>query len=184
VRLFTGIGLTEEVCEHLTRLLDRLRVTASLRWSAPYNLHITTKFIGEWPENRLGDLTGALRALAERPRIGIKIEGLGWLPNPHSPRILFAGVHADASLGRLAADMDAALEPLGIRPETRAFRPHLTLARIGDAGTPLGGLRRTIAQLESVEWGGFEADRFHLYDSSPGPAGSIYTPLMGVAFTQ
>jgi 2'-5' RNA ligase len=47
---------------------------------------------------------------------------------------------------------------------------------------PLQPLRNAIAQLESVEFGSFTADRFCLYRSQPGSAGSIYTKLADFPF--
>ena len=63
MRLFTGLDLPAEVVHNLEQLLERLRPTARIHWSLPANLHITTKFIGEWPEERLGELKAPLAAL-------------------------------------------------------------------------------------------------------------------------
>ena len=177
MRLFTGIALPKEIIDHLTRLLEHLRSTAHARWSPAYNLHITTKFIGEWPEERLPELTSALTALPVPGAFTVNIRGFGWLPNPHNPRILFVGVHAPESLLTLARETDTALNRIGIAPEDRPFKPHLTLARIKDATAPLHGLKRAIADLKTDDFGAFTADRFHLYLSTPGPASSIYTQL-------
>ena len=176
MRLFAGIQLSKEVEENLTRLLDLLRPTAHLKWTPPYNLHLTTKFIGERPESQVPEIIERLKPLAKRAALPIAIEGIGWFPNPHNPRVLWAGVKADVSLGELAADMDEALAGLGVERETKKYSPHLTLARIKDA-VPLAPVRQTIAQLPSVDFGSFSADRFYLYLSTPGPSGSIYTHL-------
>ncbi|HUS05782.1 MAG TPA: RNA 2',3'-cyclic phosphodiesterase [Bryobacteraceae bacterium] len=176
MRLFTGIALPAEIIENLSRLLDHLRPAAHLSWSAPYNLHVTTKFIGDWPDERLGELVDLLRTLPAGQPIDIRLHGLGWFPNPHLPRVLWAGIQAGDGLPRLASATDAALATLGIAAEIRPFSPHLTLARIKDAA-PLAKLRQTIAELASVDFGSFTASHFLLYRSTPGPAGSIYTQL-------
>ncbi len=181
MRLFTGINLPDEVREKLERLLMHLRPCAHLKWSPVYNLHVTLKFIGDWPEEKLPQLEAALRTLAPRATISAEVKGLGWFPNPHHPRVFWAGVHADAALPALVKDIDGALVPLGIPAEDRAFNAHLTLARIKEPA-PLQALRSTIAALESVEFGAFEVDRFYLYRSQPGPAGSIYTKLSQYLF--
>ncbi len=176
MRLFTGIALPEPILERLERVLARLRPTAQLRWSPVENLHITTKFIGEWPDERLSEVHQALTALPPRSPIPISVEGLGWMPNPHNPRVFQAGVHAGSQLAALAADTENALAPLGIPAETRPYSPHLTLARISRAA-PLTAIRKAIEKLESVEFGAFEADRFLLYRSQTKPTGSVYTTL-------
>jgi 2'-5' RNA ligase len=176
MRLFTGIDLPEEVRERLERLLMHLRPVAHLKWSPVYNLHITLKFIGELPEEKLPQLERALQALRKRAPIPIEVRGLGWFPNPHHPRVFWVAVHGGTALEELAHDSDAALEPLGVQKESRAFTAHLSLARIKEP-TPLDALRTAIAKLESAEFGSFTAERFHLYRSQPGSAGSIYTKL-------
>jgi 2'-5' RNA ligase len=157
-------------------LLNRLRPEARIKWSPPANLHITTRFIGEWPEERLADLRTALAGIPSHPSIPIHIHRLSFFPNPHSPRVFCAGVEASPDLEALASATDRALEPLGLKLEARRFSAHLTLARIKEP-VPLQRLRETIAALPSLDFGSFSADRFFLYQSRPGPAGSVYTKL-------
>jgi 2'-5' RNA ligase len=181
MRLFTGIDLPEEIRERLERLLMHLRPAAHLKWSPVYNLHLTLKFIGEWPEEKLPQLASALRSIPPRARINAEVKGLGWYPNPHHPRVFWVGVQAGELLPALARDIEAALAPLGIAKEDREFNAHLTLARIKEPA-PLQALRSAIAQLESLEFGSFAPDRFYLYRSQPGSAGSIYTKLSEFPF--
>ena len=176
MRLFTGLDLPAEVVRSLDALLDRLRPTANIKWSPPANLHVTTRFIGEWPEERLPDLRAALGGIPSRAPIPIHIRKLGFFPNPHAPRIFWAGVQTSPDLAALAAETDGALEALGLKPEGRPFSPHLTLARIKEP-VPMQKLRETIAALPSLDFGSFSADRFFLYQSRQSPAGSVYTKL-------
>ena len=176
MRLFTGIDLTPEVVAQLEGLLEQLKPAAQIRWSPPRNLHITTKFIGEWPEGRLEELKMALANVLPPGAIPISISKLGFFPNPHSPRVFWAGVQANESLAVLARAVDDAVAALGVARETRPFSPHLTLARIGTPGR-LTNLLRAVAELPSLDFGAFTADRFYLYRSQTGPAGSVYTKL-------
>jgi 2'-5' RNA ligase len=181
MRLFCGIDLAEDVRERLERLLMHLRPAAHLKWSPVYNLHITLKFIGEWPEEKLPQLADTLYSLPKRDPIPLEVRGLGWFPNPKNPRVFWAGVHDGAALTALASDIETALDRLGIAKETRPFSAHLTLARIKDPA-PLDVLRAAIEQLESAEYGAFNATSYHLFRSQPGAAGSIYTKLLECPF--
>jgi RNA 2',3'-cyclic 3'-phosphodiesterase len=181
MRLFTALDLPAEVVRALDALLGQLRPTARIKWSPPANLHVTIRFIGEWPENRLPDLHAALDGLPTRPPIPIQICKLGFFPNPHSPRIFWAGVETSPDLASLAGETDGALESLGLKPEGRPFHPHLTLARIQNA-VPLQKLHETIAAQPSLDFGSFRADRFFLYQSRQGPAGSVYTQIAEFPF--
>jgi 2'-5' RNA ligase len=181
MRLFTGIDLPDHVINVFERLLARFRPAAHLKWSPAYNMHITTRFIGEWPEARLDELRAALESAPPRQPIRIELRGLGWFPNARRPRVFWAGVEGGPALTELAHDIDRALETLGLPREDREFSPHLTLARIKQP-VPLDKLHHLIAELGAAEFGSFTADRFYLYRSQPGSAGSIYTKLSEFRF--
>jgi len=181
MRLFAAVDIPAEVTHALDALISQLRPAARIKWSPASNLHITTKFIGEWPDARLHELNEALRALPRRRPIPIEVRELGFFPNSRSPRVFWAGVHAPAELGELARETDAALHRLGVEREQRPFSPHLTLARI-KAPVPLGPLHGAIAQLPSTAFGAFTTDRFYLYLSALHSSGSVYTRLSEFPF--
>ncbi len=183
MRLFTGLDLPPAIIHTLESLVERLRPTARIHWSPPKNLHVTTRFIGEWPEERLPELKAALAGLPPFGPITIRIAGLGFFPNPHSPRVFWAGVQAPPDLKLLAGETDRALEALGLDPEAREFSPHLTLARIKER-IAMQPLREAIAALPSLEFGEFVADRFFLYHSRLSPSGSTYTKLAEFPFSK
>ena len=176
MRLFIGVDLPEHVHDRLERLLAVLRPTAHLIWSPVYNLHITTKFIGEWPEETLAEIIAVLRRLPAAVPFVIALRDVGWFPSPQNPRVFWAGVHGGAGLANLAKCTEDALVPLGIARETREYAPHLTLARIRRP-VPLQAMRNAIANLQSFDFGSVETDRFHLYESRPGSAGTVYSKL-------
>jgi 2'-5' RNA ligase len=182
MRLFTGLDVPAEVVANLEELLRRLKPTARIGWSPLANLHVTTKFIGEWPEERLGELTAALAGLPGREAITVRIRRVGFFPNPHSPRNFWCGIEAPG-LAELAADIDSATAALGIASERRAFSPHLTLARIKEK-VELQPLREAIVALPTLEFGAFQADRFFLYQSKLRPTGSVYTKLAEFPLTR
>ncbi len=176
MRLFVAIDLPYEVRRNLELLLQLLRPKADLQWSAPSNLHVTTKFIGEWPENDLDILKQALAEIPPPGEFRVDIQGLGWFPNERNPRVFWAGIRGGEALPLLARATEDACESLGIAREDRPFSPHLTLARIRRP-VDLAALRKTIASLPSDHFGRFTAAQFHLYESQLRPGGSIYTKL-------
>jgi RNA 2',3'-cyclic 3'-phosphodiesterase len=157
-------------------VLEHLRPQAPLQWSPTDNFHITTKFIGPWPEERLEELKSMLGSVPKPGPIATAIGGFGWFPNPHQPRFLFAGVRATEALYQLAEDLNSGCQTLGLAPEERKFTPHLTLARVKGA-PPLAGLRQAIAQLPSSEFGVTTASKVLLYKSEPGENCSVYTVI-------
>jgi 2'-5' RNA ligase len=175
MRLFVGLDLPSDIVGNLETLLAALRPTARIAWSPPANLHITTKFIGWWPDERLDEVKTALDGVPRPGPIALEIRGLGFFPTPRSPRVFWCGIEA-SGLDRLAADTDRATAALGIESEKRSFSPHLTLARIKER-LDLRPLHDAIAALPSLEFGRYEARSFFLYRSVPGPKGSVYTKL-------
>ena len=172
MRLFTAIDISREVKDNLRALLQRLRPAADFNWSSVENLHVTTKFIGEWKEERLEEMKKTLAGVPACGSIEISVRGLGWFPGAKYPRVFWAGVQAADALRKLAEATESATASIGVPRETRSFSPHLTLARIRER-VSLGGLHQAIAALDSEEFGSFRAAAFFLYLS----AGGKYTRL-------
>ena len=176
LRLFTGIAVPPAINLRLDELVQRLKPLAQIRWSPASNFHITTKFIGAWPEERLDAMKQALATLQGGGSFRIAVRGLGFFPNARAARIFWVGIEGDPALTALASRTDQACAKLGVEAEKKSFSPHLTLARI-DKPSGLAALHETLAREPAAEFGEFEASNFHLYLSSPGARGSIYTSL-------
>ena len=176
MRLFTAIDLPEDILRRMDRLLSSLRPEALIKWSPLDNLHITTKFIGEWPPDRLPALESALAEISPREPFTLEIRGLGWFPHEHSPKVLWCGVHAGPELAQLAHDTEQRLARLDIPAEDRPYAPHLTLARL-KMPVPLQPLRARVAELQPTVVGSFEVNEFCLYRSDPGSHSSVYRKL-------
>jgi len=182
MRLFTALDLPGEVVHKLESFVARIKPTARIHWSPPANLHVTTKFIGEWPNDRLAELQIALAAMRERPAIEMSIAKVGFHPNETSPRVFWCGIHAEG-LETLASDTDSATASVGVPRESRAYSPHLTLARIKDR-LDLQPLHTAIAAIPSLDFGHFTARSFYLYRSEMRPTGSVYTKLAEFPFSK
>jgi RNA 2',3'-cyclic 3'-phosphodiesterase len=182
MRLFTALDLPLEVVCNLECFVARIKPAARISWSPPANLHITTKFIGEWPQERLAELESALAAVAERPPIEVTVAKVGFYPNERAPHVFWCGIDA-AGLEALAADTDIATAAIGVAREKRAYSPHLTLARIKDR-LDLRPLHSAIAAARSLDFGRFAAASFFLYRSQLRPTGSVYTKLAEFPFSK
>jgi len=83
VRAFIGIDIDEAVRQKLAAAQDQLQATgAQLKLVEPPNIHVTMKFLGEVPEDRIGAITEALeRAAAGTGQFDIGVKGIGVFPN-------------------------------------------------------------------------------------------------------
>ena len=181
MRLFTAIDLPSDILLRLDRLLSALRPEALIKWSPLDNLHVTTKFIGEWPEARLPELNTALRRVTRRRPFELELQRLGWFPNDRSPRVLWLGVEAGSELATLVAETEQQVGALGVAKEERPFSPHLTLARIKNP-VPLSSLRRKVEEMQPASLGAFMVSGFCLFRSRPGTNASVYEKLESYHF--
>ncbi len=184
MRLFVALDLTDAVRAAIAELLAGLKpTTGAVRWVRPEGLHLTLKFIGHLGEESLPSLREALVQARTSEPVEMEFHGLGCFPNPRSPRVFWVGMRGNDALFDLARQIEAALEPLGIARERRAYAPHLTLGRFKSGPgkkTDARGLRRLqekIAALPSVDFGHVRCEEFFLYQSKLSPKGAQYSKL-------
>jgi 2'-5' RNA ligase len=177
MRLFVALDLEPSILSSLQALMNELKSTgADVRWVRPEGMHLTLKFIGEVAEEMPPRIEEALRRVTSAEPARLSFRGLGYFPNPRRPSVFWVGVDASENLPPVAAEIEAALEPLGIRREKRDYRPHLTLGRFkGSQG--LSRLQEKIRSLPTTEFGEQEARAFFLYQSRLSPRGAQYTKL-------
>ena len=177
MRLFVALETPAAVRENLADLLKSLRaVSPQTRWVRPENLHVTLKFIGEVPETRLAAIRSAIAGVRSDQPVTLDFRGLGFFPNDEHPRVFWVGIAASQNLKSVAADIDKAMEKLGIPREQRPFSPHLTLARFEPPGLP-DKLRSAIQENAARDFGSLRTSQFHLIESKLKSSGAEYTTL-------
>ena len=185
MRLFVALDIPDEVRGAIGEMIARLRdVAREARWVRAEGVHVTLKFIGETPAQRVAAIEQALRGAGAggvAAPVDVKFRGAGFFPNERHPRVFWAGVDASRNFAELAREVDTRLSPLGIPAESREFRPHLTLARFkSEDGLPR--LREEIKKLEPFDFGSMRANEFHLFQSQLGAGGAKYSKLATFPF--
>jgi 2'-5' RNA ligase len=195
VRLFVALDLREDVRQAIRDLIARLQPAGrGARWVRPEGMHITLKFIGHVDEAKLGAIGQALEAVDSPQPVDLRFRGVGFFPNERRPRVIWCGIEASKNLPPLASDIENALQPVGIQPESREFVPHLTLARFSSregapAKTPklvpsATELVRLANELESQEFGSARETDFHLFESTLHRSGAEYRKLASYRFVK
>lgn len=136
MRLFIAINLPDA---EKTRLTQALQAVAAIdlpaRWVESDSLHITLKFLGEVPQGQLPAVAAALaEAAAGAVAFDVALSGFGAFPSLSRPSILWVGVQAGPDMAELHRRIEGAYAPLGFPPDERAFRPHITVARVRKDG--------------------------------------------------
>lgn len=180
MRLFVAIELPDPVRAALAQACLPLKtITHQARWVRPASLHLTVKFLGEQPEEKLEATRAALAAVAKPAAFQLGLYGLYFFPDKRFPRVLATFVHGakgHAEMAELARQVDFQLTALKIPQEERAYRGHLTLARLDPRGKH-DALEAALAGMMRREWGDFPVSEFHLYRSELKRGGAVYTRL-------
>jgi RNA 2',3'-cyclic 3'-phosphodiesterase len=179
MRLFTAIELDDVAREAVAAAQQRIRVelgdaSRSLRFVASERLHLTLIFLGEVAEGPAAEIIELMRQDIPAPAFELVFGGIGTFPPRGTPRVVWLGARDGA---RQAIDLQAAvaarLAGAGVVPDSRPFRPHLTLARWRDrcrGGCPVfSESSDAVARVTVV--------RATLFQSRLSPAGPTYTPL-------
>ncbi|THD57739.1 RNA 2',3'-cyclic phosphodiesterase [Phenylobacterium sp.] len=124
IRLFAALPMPAEAVAGLTR---RQTGVEAARWSPPENLHLTLRFFGDVREDVARDLDAELMAV-RAPPFEIELSGVGAFGEGPDLHVLWAGLAPSEPLSRLAKACEAAARRVGLKPDTRAWRPHVTLA--------------------------------------------------------
>ncbi len=126
--------------------------------------HVTLAFIGDYPEYLVHNIQSATAEIEFEP-FRTRFDKAEYWPRPKIAVLATQSVPAE--LERLVTALNGVLSDAGIEPESRTFRPHITIV---NKARPFETQR--LAQPALVEWSGFE-----LVESVSGPRGVTYRPL-------
>ena len=178
MRLFIAIDVSDQIREALAQAEAHLKyASADVKWVAKENIHMTVKFLGEVPENKVEEVKASLDRVAKRhSAFDAKIKDLGAFPKIEYPRVIWAGLgEGEAGSKDIAKDVDEELSKMGFEKESRPFAAHLTIGRVR---TPKNK-DRLKDKMETCKLPALSCkiDGIILYQSTLTPQGSIYTKL-------
>lgn len=132
MRIFLSITIPDTVKHELQVIQARLRPRVKqFRWTDASGMHITLKFIGNYPESELGRLETSLQPIADSVS-GFELElgGFGVFPSRGSPSVLWMGfTQGEKQLMALAESITVALIQSKIPADHKPFVPHITMGR-------------------------------------------------------
>lgn len=191
-RLFLAFDLDEPCRQGVQRLVDDLATRIEphgpsskgrVKWVERDNLHLTVCFLGSTPEPRLE----AIRALLE-PSFGsrafeLRFDRLGAFPERGAPRVIWLGDSAgSAPAEAVQRELEDRLKAVGVPPDRRPFRAHLTLGRFREPARREDS--RVIREFVLNPIGPLVVDHLTLYESHLSNRGPSYDSLVRVALNQ
>ncbi|HWC13382.1 MAG TPA: RNA 2',3'-cyclic phosphodiesterase [Actinomycetota bacterium] len=176
IRLFVAARIPSDRLDAVAALVEDLRDKLSnARWTPPANQHLTLKFLGSTPVDRLGAIEKVCTMVASsHAPARMSLTDLGAFPSRTRIRVLWIGVDDPAGLlAAVAGDLDRSFESLGFPSEGRAYQPHLTLARFK---MPIP-LKSGFPSVDTTGIEPFDVNEIVLYRSHVSPKGARYEVL-------
>ena len=189
MRLFVAAEISPAIVSAALNCIETMRARAQrlapqsrITWISADRLHITLRFIGHVDEEHAAAILQVLRPSLDHAPFDLTVAGVGTFPPQGSPRVVWAGVAgARDRLVALEDVISGRLTDVGVPRDTRPFNPHLTLARVREAG----GLRsRALLEgLGDTVLGVTPLDTITLFESRLSPQGPRYQPLQRTLLT-
>ena len=190
VRSFIAVELPDEIKETLTQLQAQLKLSSppSVKWVDPYSIHLTLKFLGNIAVGRISEITQAIEEAAQgMSPFHLEMKGLGVFPNLRRVQVAWVGLAGELDkVSQLQQRIEFNLVSLGFTAESRAFTPHLTLARLRDRVLPDERERfgQLIANTRFEVVNTIRVDSLNLMRSQLTRGGAIHSRLSSVALRE
>ncbi len=179
--LFVAVELPDSVRNALAGAQAALkrRGLGALHWVRPEAIHLTLKFLGETPAERVQEIEAAIgRAMDGSGPIELTLAAPGVFGSKR-PRVIWMGLEGDVSrLAVLQHRMEAEMVALGFPREERPFSPHLTLARVPPELAQISrvAIMKALTGTQPLT-GAFRVTEVSLMRSELKPDGAVYTRL-------
>ena len=180
-RVFCAVELPAEVRARLEEHILRLRKEvpdAAASWSRVENIHLTLKFFGNVEVKRIEKISAAAeRVVKQFSTFPIGVGETGVFPRPSRPQVLWIGVSdPSGQLSALQAKFEDECAAEGFKKEDRAYRPHLTIARLRkpEVARQLADAHLQM-KFEPIE---IDLKELVLFRSELSPKGSKYTVIL------
>lgn len=168
IRLFAALAIPFEIGEGLTAHQEGLPGAA---WRPSEAFHVTLRFAGDIPENQADDFAAELSRVSGEP-LTLTLSGVGCFGEGEHIHAVWAGLEENPALRRLAARCESAARRAGLKPDTRLYTPHVTLAFLRRA--PPAAVAAWIQTHNLLRSPPFELRSFGLYSSHQTREGSRY----------
>ncbi len=168
IRLFAALAIPPAIAEGLVRRQTGL---AEAKWRPTEAFHITLRFFGDIQETLAADLDAEL-AKVTCPPLALELAGVGAFGEGRDIHAVWAGVEAQSDLNALHKACEAAGRRAGLEPDSRRYRPHVTLAYLRRANP--ADVAQWIAANNLLHSPSFAVSDFGLYSSWQTEQGSRY----------
>ena len=126
MRLFISINFDDRTKENILSVQRRLKNLGKGRFTSPENLHLTLAFLGEVPKERISELKALMDGI-DVSEMQLTFCEIGAFRK--ESELWWIGIRQNEKLSQLQAELVAKLKVAGFTPDSKRFKPHITLAR-------------------------------------------------------
>ena len=176
MRAFISVELPDDIKEKIVGIVDTLKEAGQgVKWVEKKNLHITLKFLGWVPDEKIDNLKELVREAAKGHKIfNAKFEELGTFPPGKHPRVVWVGTSKGAEeLKNIAISLEKSLSKAGYRAEEREFTAHITIGRVKEK-KKIGELVKAIDSNKNAKFGETVVGEICIMKSTLTPKGPAY----------
>jgi len=190
LRLFVAMPMPEAVRNEISGVqqeMQRLVPRDAVRWTKPEQFHLTLRFLGDVPVERVAALQEAVHAVCRgSPALRLRAQGTGFFPNARSPRVIWAGVNdGEGHLVDLQKKIEAVVRLFTKESGTERFAGHVTVGRVKFLKRPeIEKLAEHAQVVKDHLFGEWTANEVELIRSDLLPAGARHTLLAAIRLAE
>ncbi|KNY29368.1 RNA 2',3'-cyclic phosphodiesterase [Pseudobacteroides cellulosolvens] len=177
MRAFIGIDFDKEQKRKINELQQRLRRYAIRgRWKHIDNFHLTLKFLDDISPSQQKQIDNVVKEICRTVKpFSLNIKDIGVFEGRDSIRVLWIGLGGDLEeLRALHRRMEELLTPIGLIPEKRSYKPHITIGQDIVFECDFQQIRDSIGKLD---FSPVSVNTLHLFKSEQIANKRVYTKV-------
>lgn len=177
-RLFLAIDIVPD--EHFLAVYLKLKQQLKdekIRWVEPANLHITLKFFGETPIEKIDSIKNLMYKITDQHTpFTLNIRRTGIFGSRYKPRVIWFGIDKNEQLISLVSHLLNELEIIGFAGDRQNFVPHLSLGRLKSVQHKVN-FQKAIDRVKDVFVQDIQVRKITLFESLLQPTGVVYKTI-------
>ncbi|MDX1953605.1 MAG: RNA 2',3'-cyclic phosphodiesterase [Verrucomicrobiota bacterium] len=179
MRVFAAVRCSEEVSRSISHgrsILEPFTSGMRVSWIRPEQYHVTLRFFGGVPLEKVEKLSAALRIVAKGRRpIEVRYSGVGAFPNWRRPAVIWAGLEDEGALKELSELIFERTRGIVPVREEKEFKAHVTMGRVKER-LPKSASDSAFVAMEAsrLAFGAQKISRMDLVESILSPGGAEY----------
>ena len=179
IRSFIAIDVSYN--EKINNLINEIKKSgAIIKLVEPENIHITLKFLGDVPHNKLSEIEDIIKnSIIDIEPFQFNLEGVGVFPNQKFIKILWIGIKNSEILEKISKRINQKINLMFKDIKQQKFIPHITIGRIKSAKNK-EKILEIVDKYKTYKFANIRVDSIKLKKSELTSKGPIYTNIFEI----